>query len=270
MQLVSIDTWSTILSYLKNTDIEPANTDQLVAIIKMSFVNKSLRDLIASNHFWILYNSIEYESAKYNIYEWNCNFCRILSKIKSLKTIKDMNETKNFISLTDHIFIHLLYLGDWYNFNIRNKASIFDSMVYIDSAIFNRSYACCENEYCVLFQTFVNDYCNLTFYMKKQSLVLYKLKEFADFCDLYNNNDLLKNISQFKYFENRTDIINFSGNIIMLHDNYIWSTEISMYFNTNYIIKFYAYNVMTNIKYLVNEIEIIRSPSNYLECYFSK
>jgi len=283
MQLGSIDTWATILSYFQDTDIEPVNPDQFISIMKMSFVNKSLRNLIITNSFWVLYNSIEYQSVKYNIYEWNCNFCRIVSKIRTLKTINNME--KGYEDNRNAISIRLWYNPNWHTFSIHDRASIYESTEHIVSAIFHRFYTWIENEYCVIFQI-CGTANNFFLYMKKQSFVScnYKLKDFADFCEVYDNeNDLLKNINQFKYFQNSDDIIHLSDNII-LHDNYIWSlakrqkavlreesTEISMHFNTNYIIKFYAYNVMTNIKYLVNKIEIIGSSSeNNCLCFFVK
>jgi len=284
MQYISIDIWSTILSYLsylKDIDNESVNPDQLIAIMKMSFVNKSLRDLITSNHFWILYNSIEYESAKYNIYEWNINFCRILRKLKTLKNIENMWDIKIWNSdiknlqkdSSNYMSIILFWNYVWKNFTIYNEPSIVDNIKRIGTPIFNNIYVCIENEYCTLFKILFDTGKSCTFYIKKQSFEShnYKLEDFVDFCDSYNPNDLLKNIDQFKYFENRTDIINWLYRDVMLHDNYLWFTEISMHNDINYTIKFYAYNVMTSIKYLINEIEISdETIIKHLRCYFSK
>ena len=92
---------------------------------------------------------------------------------------------------------------------------------------------------------------------------------------MYNNaDDLLKHIGQFKYFENcPRPIINYNNDNVILHDNFIWLTEINkpndnITCNT-YIVNFYAYNAITSVKYLINEIEIIDLTGCEVKCYFS-
>ena len=89
--LISIDTWATILYYFRDINGEPTSPNQLIAIMTMSFVNKSLRNLITSNMFWILYNSIEYEPSKYNIYDCNKTICQIIHKIRTFKKLSDVD-----------------------------------------------------------------------------------------------------------------------------------------------------------------------------------
>ena len=265
--IISIDMWVTILSYLKDNDGDPVNPDQFIAIMKMGFVNKSLMNMTTSNMFWVLYNNIEYNSVKYNIYEWNCNFCRMLNKTRKLKTIKDMKIWK-YDDIEDSIFIRLYHNREWHTFNICNGVNIYKNVEVMSQL--NQRYVFIETEYCILFEiTSIG-----SFYLKKQPFVThnYKLKDFVDFCDSYNDrSDLLKNIDQFKYFKNRTDIICHPDNNSRLYDNYIWTTEISMHNDINYI-KFYAQNVITNIKYLLNEIEIKSYSFNndFFKCYFDE
>jgi len=102
--LISNDTWMTVLSYLKDIDSIPVKPDQFIAIMKMSFVTKSLRNIIITNNFWILYNSNEYEFSKYNIYDCNSNFCSILYKINKLEAGSMINLNKQIYNNRTNIF----------------------------------------------------------------------------------------------------------------------------------------------------------------------
>jgi len=197
----------------------------------------------------------------------------MLRKIRTLKTLKDMEEWDPQYP-SGNISIQLRCNNIWYRFCICNELSTYENIERVNSSKFNTYFVCIESEYCALFTIYLHNENPLTFCMKKQSSDVYdyKVKDFADFCDLYNNtDDLLENINQFKYFENLTDIVDWTSNYIILHDNCIWTTEINTHNDINYIIKFYARNVMTNIKYLVTEMEIIDSSNGKnLKCFFSK
>jgi len=289
---ISNDIWSTVLSYLKDITTEPVKPDQLIAIMKMSFVNKSLRYLITSNSFWVLYNSIEYESAKYNIYDWNENFCRIISKIRLPipENIIYMDNSKYYDkSSIFGLRCKMGYIKD--RFNISNKEIVHSNPLYkhniylIDNSI--KIQVTYENEYCMLCEmyTSIKDYTKFIIKKNKQFICGCLLHEDCALCEIYNTVNL-KNFIVDKEKQVVCDIINDSldasnnkynlytnyiyndpenGNLIqtchnidaVLHDNYIWlTTKINMnslikYTTTN----FYAQNIMTDVKYLIHQIE---------------
>ena len=288
--IISIDTWATILSYFKDTDIESVKPNQFIAIMTMSFINKSLRNLITSNTFWILYNNNGYKSAKYNIYNCNLNFCHTFHKLRKIKSDENITEYHAPFNLNRNIFSVGLYCekktnGVTYRYDISNILETIAQSYTMASSHPQINYTLTENDYCILFQVSSFGENEITFYIKNNSLILYDhaLKDFADFCELNNihsiHNNLKKNIGNFKYFVNQPDFIQYPENDVVLYDNYIWSfakrqkdvlqeesIEINKN-NKNNIINFYAHNVMTNITYLIHQIEEL--DYEYLTCCFT-
>ena len=267
--VISIETWATILSYLKDINNKPVNPDQLVAIMKMSFVNKNFRNLIMSNNFWILYNSIEYESVKYNIYNWNENFCRMIYKIKTLKGLHDTSflvKSHYQQNLYDAIF-NIKYFDhnrNVYTFDIFNKEDIKSDLYCYVHLFGHRYYTLMKNDYCILFQVIFSNAKGATYCMKNKQTEKtpnYMIKEFANFCNIYDENELFNNINQFKYFQNNDElsgIIHYDDPSTTLYNNYIWSViQSNTCNNENKVINFYAQNVITNAKYIVHQIEEI-------------
>ena len=279
--IISIDIWSTILSYLKYTDIESANTNQLIAIMKMSFVNKSLRNLITFNSFWVLYNSIEYKDAEYDIYNCNEIFCRIVHKIRILKTQKNIRNlcSHGYVPSTSVIgctFGIICRFDQWSlgKFELSNEEIVPTYVVCnkkfraIDDLQCSRLV---ENKYCILFQG-IKDGHKTNFYIKKNMI---SCCIFNNVVDLYNNAcDLCTDFQ----CDNDNNYRNNDNNYVshfdyetgaVLHNNYIWTTKkISMADNINHVkINFYAQNVMTNIKYLIHQIEEIQD-TIFNKCVF--
>jgi len=65
-------------------------------------------------------------------------------------------------------------------------------------------------------------------------------------------------------------IINYHNADAVLHDNYIWlttKTDIAGFLNCT-LTKFYAQNVITNVKYLIHEIK--ETPYGFTNCSFFK
>jgi len=280
---ISIDTWATILSYLKEIHINECltqkennsvNPDQLIAIMKMSFVNKTLRNLISSNTFWILYNSIEYGTVKYNIYDCNEKFCKILYKIKKLQTVKNMMKGDYNYYRPNMLMIRLINNQDFYRFDILEKENPYPHSEYIRSATYEICYKLTENDHYILFKAYDYVEDGHAFYMKKSPSISYNnaLQEFADFCDycltLIGFIDL-EIMNQFKYFQHRNDIIYSSNVRIIIFNNYLLFTETIK--DTKCKIKFYAQNVMTNVKYLIHQMEeeTIDGSNSKIECYFA-
>jgi len=262
---ISNDIWVTILSYLKDETTYPVNPDQFIAIMKMSFVNKTLRNIITSNTFWILYNSNEYAPANYNIYNCNINFCQIMHKIIALKT------EENITNLCDSIYTPSRNIGNILNmvyrhnapmpckYNLSNKEIVNSHAILnnkCESSIDLRCYNLVENDYCILFKGISEKNGNMqstSFFIKKPNQFSCNDK-FTTLSDFYDNaTDLYSDPNQRSYNRNAT-----------LHDNYIWLT-------TNTVgtddINFYAINVMTNVKYLVTKI---KDSYGYISYYFDK
>ena len=259
---ISNDTWMTVLSYLKDTTSYPVNPDQFIAIMKMSFVNKTLRNIITTNSFWILYNNDEYKLAKYNIYDCNLNFCHIMHKMIFLKThenIKNLCSDIYFPKRNMGTVLNIVYQYNtinYYKYNLYNK-EIVNSHAILNNKC--KSYKCCklvENDYCILFKGISEKNGNMqstSFFIKKPNQFSCNDK-FTTLSDFYDNaTDLYSDPNQRSYNRNAT-----------LHDNYIWLT-------TNTVgtddINFYAINVMTNVKYLVTKI---KDSYGYISYYFDK
>ena len=236
---ISNDTWATILSYLKEIWVvecvtqrenDPVNPEQFIAIMKMSFVNKSLRNMITSNIFWILYNSIEYESAKYNIYDCNENFCRIISKIRIFNEIKDIEATCNYVY---NSYKHIFGIMRWCSGHYIKKCNI-SSKEIVSTHSSNSEYKIdkkykCNKKYKVLSQ---NEYCTLVkgigygnnYYITKPN------KTYDGKCDnfyisvVFNGCDLLTYSFEKGLHIDTREIVNFRDVDAILHDNYIWFT----------------------------------------------
>jgi len=260
---ISNDIWVTILSYLKDTTAYPVNPDQFIAIMKMSFVNKTLRNLISSNTFWILYNSNEYAPAKYNIYNCNLNFCQIMHKIIALKTIENIEKVCKSIFTSD--MCNIFYIVNRYNtythkYNLSNK-EIVNSHAILNNKCekFYICYKLVENDYCILFSGMTQKNHNARdtrFYIKKNNIYSCNDK-FTTLSDFYDNaTDLYADFNQDKHDINAT-----------LHDNYIWLTTYTIETNN---INFYAINVMTSVKYLISRLENPYHIRYYPSCYFTK
>jgi len=266
---ISNDIWVTILSYLKdssNAYMEPVNPDQFIAIMKMSFVNKSLRNLISSNAFWILYNSTEYSSAKYNIYDCNLIFCQIMHKITVLKTyenIQNLCDTKYITSINmGNIFlmVHAYSTLKPHKYILSNKEIVNSYPILnnkFESSFDLICYDLVENEYCILFTGIIganNDSQITRFYIKKEDQLSFNDK-FNTLSDLYENAiDLYSDLSQTSYDHNAT-----------LHNNYIYLVIHTFGMDD---INFYAINIMTNVKYLINQVKNTY-PSGYITCRFT-
>ena len=281
---ISTDTWVTVLFYLSDTFTDPVNPDQLIAVMKMSFVNKNLRNIITSNSFWVLYNSIEYESAKYNIYDCNENFCRIIYKIRSIDTgnilygdhsIKSTDS--GYISYGDHpkydkcsifgLICRFNYrMG---RFNILNKEIVpthqhFDKFL---PGLELKAQAMYENEYCTLYEIY--DRGNMTNFIIKKGDDL-KHDNLNDSSDLSSEKDYLFSDIIHNDPKCGTSLLNYHNADAVLHDNYIWlTTKLRMdSFIKLTITNFYAQNVITNVKYLIHEI--VERPCDFSNCSFIK
>jgi len=292
MELVnfSFDLWMTTLSYFKDTNSETVNPTQLIAIMKMSFVSKGFRNLITSNDFWVLYNSDEYKSAKYNIYDCNENFCRIIHKIMALKTkqniidsgqdilyveggccittsggIKDNSETYDKIEYDDKgkmINIDNLKIM-CYNgqknvkFNISNN-----EIVYTYAKSINRNILA-ENDYCIILGFKYGEHVNI---IKKPIINI--PKSYDNACDIFNNS------IRGNCYKLDEKIHHYYQIDVVLHDNYIWLTT-KTYFSDYMIINFYSINVITTATYLIYEIKQIydvgtRYNNQCDRCFFKK
>ena len=263
MQAVNIsnDTWVTILSYLKDETTYPVNPDQFIAIMKMSFVNKSLRNIITANSFWILYNSNEYASAKYNIYDCNENFCQIMHKITSLKTHENIDKLSKSpyiqpINMGNAFYmVYYPNLFRSYKYNISNKEIVNSHAILNNKYEYVNDSKCSylvENDYCILFteKIVANHKEKITrFYIKKSNQ--------------FSCNDKCNTISDF--YDNAINLYN-DGNAT-LHDNYIWLTTCN---ECTGDINFYAINVMTNVTYLIAQIKDLFRSRKYSICYFAK
>jgi len=229
---VSNDIWITILSYLKDIDYEPVSPNNLIIIMKMSLINKSLRNLITSNNFWILYNDNKYKTTKYNIYNCNEKFCRILNKINTFKIHKTFhsNYTYGINERTIISKIQKFYNKQFTKF-IGHTGIIFPIInIQIDSEC---NVTCNENK-C----TFKIIY----FGQKDQITACRKLHEL---CHIHDN------ISD--SYVDLQNIFNYCGSNEIQHNNFIWFT-IGTINDFNMTINFYAQNVMTNIRYLIHQI----------------
>ena len=262
---ISNDIWVTILSYLKDATPYPVNPDQFIAIMKMSFVNKTLINLISSNTFWILYNSNEYAPAKYNIYNCNLNFCQIMHKIIALKTIENIQKVSKSIFTSDTC--NRFYIVNHYNASYTHKYNLSNKEIVNSHAILNNkceSYLKChtlvESVYCILFtgRSGTNyDGWRTNYDGWRTRFCIKKNNQFS--C-----NDKFTTLSDF--YDNAIDLNTYDLNAT-LHDNYIWLTTYTI---ETHNINFYAINVMTSVKYLISRVENPYHSSYYPSCYFTK
>jgi len=218
-----------------------------------------------------LYNSTEYSSANYNIYDCNENFCRVMHKIIVLKTYENIEKFCDGPYYPARNMGNIFLMVDYHNILEAYKYTISNKEIVNSHAILNkkfvsfgdpRCYDLVENEYCILFIGVNNDGQRTSFYIKKHTQFSCNDK-FNTLTDLYDNAiDLFGDLCTF--YNIKPNDVN-----AILHDNYIWLTNHIM-ISDDMIINYYAINVTTNVKYLITQTKDVYYANKQSLHYFTK
>ena len=252
-----IDIWMIILSQLKDTNLTPNDPVNFITIMKMSLINNSFKAKITDNAFWKLHNSIDYESANYNIYDCNINFCRIIHNVHTIQaqTMNYSIDVKNEFSFDGNNIYKFVNLHEkQFTKYILQEKAIMPNNLLIGSInfVFNniKCYGILENSHCILFKALYWNEHPISFVIKKQEQMSITDK-LTDLLNQYDNEyDSHKNLSNARSY--------YRGNDEILHDNYLFyvGNEVKRINSLFYIIiSFNAKNITTGTKYLIHEIK---------------